>query len=180
MATPTSACASAGSIVGAIAGHLSFALPLLALDQIHLVFRLGLGKKVVYSGLARNHRSGQRVVAGNHDGADAHSAQPCQPVFQAALDHVLQVDHPTADAFGHNQRRTALARNLLNVVADLFAEATSLALLKEAAIASTEPLRMRVPGRFTPLMWCSGTRSEERPDGRFPARVSAEEIRGIA
>ncbi len=65
-----------GSIVGAVAGHgdkLAFAL--LAPDQVHLVFGLGFGEKVVDAGFARDDGGGEGIVAGDHDGADAHGAQ---------------------------------------------------------------------------------------------------------
>ena len=56
------------SVVGAVAGHGDEpARGLLALDQFHLRFGSGLGKKVVDAGLFGDRRRRQRVVAGDHD-----------------------------------------------------------------------------------------------------------------
>ncbi len=82
-----------GSIVGAVAGHRNeLALALFALDQVHLVLGLGLGEKIVHAGLARDHRGSQRIVAGDHDGANAHRAEAREPLFQATFDDVFQIN----------------------------------------------------------------------------------------
>jgi hypothetical protein len=82
-----------GRVVGAVAGHgHQLALALLALDQVHLVLGLGFGQKVVHAGLASNDGSGKRIVAGDHDGADAHGAEPGKALLEAALDDVLEID----------------------------------------------------------------------------------------
>ena len=122
-----------GGIVGAVAGHgYQFALALLTLDQVHLVLGLGLGQKVVHSSFARNHRRGQRVVAGNHDGANAHGAQPRQALLQTALDDVLQVNHAQCGrVLRHHQRRTAQPRYIFHRVAYLLRQLRPL-LFKEA------------------------------------------------
>ena len=76
MATPTSACASAGaSLVPSPVIATSLPPCLLALDQRHLVLGLGLGEEVVDAGLVGDGLGGQRVVAGDHHRADAHPAQ---------------------------------------------------------------------------------------------------------
>ena len=110
-----------GRVVGAVAGHGDqLALALLALDQVHLVFGLGFGEKVVDAGLARNHGGGQRIVAGDHDGANAHGAQAGEAILQAALDDVLEVDDAErGGVLRDHQRRAALARDLFHAVADL-------------------------------------------------------------
>ena len=54
IATPTSACASAGRVVGAVAGHRhQLALGLLLLDEAHLRLGRRLGQEVVDARLAR-------------------------------------------------------------------------------------------------------------------------------
>ena len=76
IATPTSACASAGaSLVPSPVIATSLPAGLLAADQRHLVFGRRLGEEVVDAGLGGDGRGGQRVVAGDHHGADAHRAQ---------------------------------------------------------------------------------------------------------
>ena len=81
IATPTSACASAGaSLVPSPVIATSLPPCLLALDQRHLVFGRGLGEEVVDAGLVGDRRGGQRVVAGDHHGADAHRAQLARTV----------------------------------------------------------------------------------------------------
>src|SRR3954449_11755402 len=61
MATPTSACASAG-FVGAVAAHRhELALGLLGADELELVLRGGFGEEVVDAGLGRDCRRGHRI-----------------------------------------------------------------------------------------------------------------------
>ena len=76
-------------VVRAVAGHGNeLAFGLLALDECHFVFRLGFGEKVVYASLSRDRCRGERVVAGNHHGANAHRAQMLEPLAHAAFDDV--------------------------------------------------------------------------------------------
>jgi len=65
MATPTSACANAGRVIGAVAGHGDeFAIRLLATDQVHLVFWESPRQKIVHAGFGgANRRRRQRIVA---------------------------------------------------------------------------------------------------------------------
>ena len=80
-------------VVGAVAGHRhEVALRLLLADQRELVLGRGLGEEVVDAGFACDGRGGQRVVAGDHDGADAHHAQTVEALLHPALDDVLQID----------------------------------------------------------------------------------------
>src|SRR5579863_3161519 len=62
-----------GSVVGAVAGHRDHATAgLLLLDQRHLRLRGRLREEVVDTCLLGDHRGRHPVVAGDHDGADAH------------------------------------------------------------------------------------------------------------
>ncbi len=99
-----------GRVVGAVAGHGDeLALGLLALDQVHLVLGLGLGEEVVDAGLAGDGGGGEGVVAGDHDGADAHGAELVEALLHAALDDVLEVDDAEGAAvLGDDERRAAL------------------------------------------------------------------------
>src|SRR3954453_13750458 len=80
-------------VVGTVAGHRDeLAALLLLLDQRHLVLRGRLGQEVVHAGLLRDGARGERVVAGDHDGLDAHLAQLGEPLADPFLDDVLEVD----------------------------------------------------------------------------------------
>ena len=75
-----------GRIVGAVAGHGDeFPFGLLVLDQRHFVFGLGFGKKIVHAGLPRDGRGGQRIVASDHHGANAHRAQMIEAFAHSAF-----------------------------------------------------------------------------------------------
>ena len=70
MATPTSACASAGaSLVPSPVIATNFPSACSLLDQVHFVFGRGLGEEIIDSSFACDCGSGQRIVAGDHDGA---------------------------------------------------------------------------------------------------------------
>ena len=74
IATATSACASAGRVVGAVAGHRDEpAARLVLADELELRLGRRLGEEVVDAGLGGDRRGGERVVAGDHDGLDAHA-----------------------------------------------------------------------------------------------------------
>ena len=113
IATPTSAWASAGRVVGAVAGHRDeLAARLLPLDERHLVLGGGLREEVVDARLLGDRLGGQRVVTRDHDGPDAHAAQLVEPLPHALLDDVLEVDDaqdPGALGVldGHQQRGAA-------------------------------------------------------------------------
>ena len=79
-------------VVRAVADHRNqFAAVLLLADAGELVFRLGLGDEIVHAGLGGDGGGGQRIVAGDHDRADAHLAELGEPLLDAALDDVLEV-----------------------------------------------------------------------------------------
>ncbi len=105
-----------GRVVGAVAGHRD-ELPggLFALDQRHLVFGRRLRQEVVDACLVRDRGRRERIVAGDHDGLDAHRAQRVEPLAHPALDDVLQVhDAERAHPLGHHERRAARARDALD------------------------------------------------------------------
>ena len=96
-------------VVGAVAAHRhQLALGLLGLDQPELGLRRRLGQEVVDAGLGGDGGRGERIVAGDHHRADAHPAQLGEPLADAALDDVLEVDeaqHLPVDRDG--ERRAA-------------------------------------------------------------------------
>ncbi len=96
-------------IVGAVAAHGDeLALGLLGADELELLLRRRLGEEIVDAGLRRDGGRGHRVVAGDHDGADAHAAQLGEALADAALDDVLEMDDAEQLAvLGDRERRAA-------------------------------------------------------------------------
>jgi hypothetical protein len=82
-------------------------------NQRHLVFRRGLREEVVDAGLVGDGLRGERVVAGDHHRADAHLAQFGEPLADALLDDVLEMDHAERPrragraSLRHHERRAA-------------------------------------------------------------------------
>ncbi len=145
IATPTSACGERGRVVRPVAGHRDeLAARLLAPDQRHLVLGRRLGQEVVDAGLVGDRRRGERVVAGDHDRADAHRAQLGEPLLHALLDDVLEVDRRRAlvASVGDDQRRAAGARDLVDDRLELSAERCRRRSSTQRRIASAAPLRI--------------------------------------
>jgi hypothetical protein len=90
------------------------------LIKCHLVLWGGLGEEVVDAGLICDGAGGQRVVTGDHDRSDAHSAHFVEPLAHAGLDDVFEMDHPegaggfTVPLLGDHQRRTAGGANAVH------------------------------------------------------------------
>ena len=144
MARPTSDWASAGRVVGAVAGHRhEVAVRLLRPDEGDLVLGLGLGDEVVDACLARDGRRGARVVAGDHHGPDAHPAELGEALDEALLDRVLELDQRR----GPGRRvRTASGVAPRSAMASVSARSSGgIAPSRSAAMASTAPLRIRSP-----------------------------------
>ena len=133
-------------VVGAVAAHRhQLALRLLVADQLQLRLRRGLREEVVHAGFGGDRSGGQRVVAGDHHGADAHPAQLVEALADAALDDVLQVDDAEQLAvFGHRQRRAAGLGDLLGLRAA--ARAPRRRRPWAAATVATPPLAGMVAG----------------------------------
>ena len=78
-------------IVGAVSHHGDeFALGLLLADIGELGFGRGLGQEIVHARGLGNGRRGERIVARDHHGPQAHLPQPLKAVFHARLQDVLQ------------------------------------------------------------------------------------------
>ena len=76
MATPTSACASAGaSLVPSPVMATRRPAALLLADAAEFHFRRGLGEEIVHARLRRDGGGGEGIVARDHDGADAHARE---------------------------------------------------------------------------------------------------------
>src|SRR5215510_11715331 len=84
-----------GRVVGAVAGHghqPSFRLQVA--DQLELHLRCRLSEEVIHAGFGTDGGGGERVVARDHDGLDAHAAKLGEPVADAAFHDVFELDHP--------------------------------------------------------------------------------------
>ena len=143
-----------GRVVGAVAGHRDQpAVGLLGADQLHLGLRRGLGEEVVDAGLLGDLGRRQPVVAGDHDRADAHPAQPLEALAHALLDDVLELDHAEhLRVAGDGERRRALAGDAVELGLRASGGAWPPSSATQRRIASPAPLRRRVPLRSTPLM----------------------------
>src|SRR5262249_2995203 len=65
-------------------------------------------EEIVDAGLSRDRSSGHRVVARDHDGADAHAPQLRKALADAALDDVLEMNEAEQPAvLRHRKRRAA-------------------------------------------------------------------------
>jgi hypothetical protein len=93
MATPTSAWAApAHRWCRRRTSPPACRAPALA-DELELGLGRRLGKEIVDARFGGDRRRRQRIVAGDHHGADAHPAQGREAVADAALDDVLEGDH---------------------------------------------------------------------------------------
>ena len=141
MATPTSAWASAGaSLVPSPHHGDELALGLLfAVSLPQLLFRCRLSEEVVDAGFGRNRRRGHRIVAGNHDGADAHAAKLGEALADTALHDVFEMnDAEQVPVLGDGKRRAAG-----------FGDASAMALISRAESGLTVGLRAAAGARWT-------------------------------
>ncbi len=106
IASPTSAWASGGRVVRAVAGHRQqVALGLLLADERDLLLGRRLRDEVVDAGFLGDRRRGPRVVAGDHDRPDAHLAELGEALDEPFLDRVLELDHAKDPALGLEDER---------------------------------------------------------------------------
>ena len=98
-----------GGVVGAVAHHGDeLAAVLLLADVGELGLGGGLGDEVVDAGLVGDRLGGQRVVAGDHDDAQAHLPEPGEPLLDSRLEDVLELDDAEDPVvLGDGQRRGA-------------------------------------------------------------------------
>ncbi len=115
-------------VVGAVAGHRDqVALGLLGADEGDLVLRGGLRDEVVDAGLLGDRRRRPRVVAGDHHGLDAHAAEFGEPLDEAFLDGVLELDDAQDPALAlEDQRRAAEVGDPVALLDDLGRQAADL------------------------------------------------------
>ena len=98
-----------GGVVRAVAGHRDEAAARLVLaDERELRLRRRLREVVVDAGLGGDRGGGQRVVAGDHHGLDAHPPQLGEALLDAPFDDVLQLDDAEhRGPLGDDERRPA-------------------------------------------------------------------------
>ena len=155
IATATSAWASAGaSLVPSPVMATRRPCALDVADQLELGLRRGLGQEVVDAGLGGDRGRGERVVAGDHDGPDAHAPELGEALPDAALDDVLELDDARAPR--RRRRPRAAWRPPWRSCPPTAARSAG----KRAAEAARRAPRWRRPrpcgpagrSRFTPLM----------------------------
>ena len=75
-----------------------------------------MGEEIVNSCLPSDCGGGKRVVAGDHDGLDAHCAELIEAFLHAALDHIFQFDYAqrAASLLSNDQRSASGASNLFH------------------------------------------------------------------
>ena len=107
-------------VVGAVAGHGDqVALGLFLADALEFVLRRGLGDEIIHARFGGDGRGGQRIVAGDHHGADPHLAQLRKAFLDAAFDHVLEMDRRRALRFLRRPPAVCRrARDLIDGLAD--------------------------------------------------------------
>ena len=179
MATPTSACASAGaSLVPSPVIATRRPPRCSSLMSVHLVLGRGLGEEVVDAGFLGDDRRGARVVAGDHHRADAHAPQIGEPLGDAGLHDVLQVDHaerarreggPSAPASATTSGVPALRRDRVDGVAELRPGTRRPVPRPSAAPIRRRPCAPRRSSKSTPLMRVCAVNGDERR--RRPARA---------
>ena len=109
-----------GRVVRAVAGHGDEpALRLLVADAPQFVLGRGLRHEIIHAGFRGDRAGGERVVAGDHDGADAHFAKLREAFLDAAFDDVFQLDH--AERFASFARRRAALPPRLEISSTDFA-----------------------------------------------------------
>ena len=78
------------SVIRAVARHgHKLAFGLFALNERHLVFRLGFSEEVVQAGLFGDGSGRQRVVAGDHHSANPHRTELVESLLHPALHNVF-------------------------------------------------------------------------------------------
>src|ERR1017187_4249552 len=139
-------------IVGAIATHGDQAAVLLMLtNQRQLRLGRGLGQEVIDARLGGDRRRRELVVAGDHDGADAHAAQLREALANAGLDDVLEFHHAER-ARSATTNGVAPWRATLSTARCTSGGRAPPCSVSQRSMASAAPLRMRPPSKSTPLM----------------------------
>ena len=166
-----------GSVVGPVARHRDQpAAGLLPPDERQLVFRPGLGQEVVDAGLLRDRRRGERIVAGDHHGANAHRAQAVEALAHAALHDVLEIhgaEHPRAPVvpLGHHQRRAAGPGDPLDDARPISSGTRPLPSRTQPAIASPAPFRSLIVSHVHATHAGGRARRARTTSGRASARL---------
>src|SRR5205085_1488489 len=90
-------------------------------DDADLVLGLRLRDEIIDASFPGDRCRGQRIVAGDHDGLDAHAAEFVEALAHAGLYCVLQIHHANDATIHHQcQRGTALARDPLDLLVEVW------------------------------------------------------------
>src|SRR5204863_2545041 len=119
---PNVGLSEGGSVVGAVAGHRDeVAIGLFFANAFQFLFRSRLRHEIIHTRFGSNRGGGERIVARDHHGANAHLAEVREALLDAAFDDVLQMnDAQHFAAFRHDERRAAGTGNLVHTPADSF------------------------------------------------------------
>jgi hypothetical protein len=82
---------------------------LLVTNAREFLLRRGFGEHVIDARFSSDGSGSQRVVTGDHDGANPQFAQLGETLANARFDHVLEVDRAKQFAVGADQQRRAAA-----------------------------------------------------------------------
>ena len=94
---------------------------MLALDQRHLVFGTRLREEIVHASLPSDGCRGERVVASDHHGANAHRPQMLEPFAHSPFDNIRQRDYAqNTGVLRHQKRRAAPVRNIRDALLSFF------------------------------------------------------------
>ena len=154
IAMPTSAWARAGASL-VPSPVIATRRPRCCCSRISSILRSGVAsaRKSSTPGLARDRGGGARVVARDHHGADAHRPEAREPLGDAELHHVLQVDD--AEDLARRRRPRAACRRSRRCAPTPTSRSAGTAppcARTHCTTASTAPLRYSWPSRLQPLM----------------------------
>src|ERR1035437_253632 len=121
-------------VIGAVADHGDHApATLFFADEREFVFGRGLGQKIVHARFGGDGGGGELVVAGDHNGADAHFAELRKAFLDAAFDDVLEMnDAEHFLAVCDDERRAAGPGNLVHGIQNYLRENTAFAVNQDA------------------------------------------------
>ena len=92
---------------------------LFAPDVVELVLGRRFGNEIIYTRFRGDGRCCDRIVAGDHDRADAHGPQGRKALLDVGLHHVLQMDDAEKSvAVSDAKRCSAGARDLVNRITE--------------------------------------------------------------
>src|SRR5262249_36111473 len=110
------------SIVRSVSGHChQLAVTLLSTNQVHLVLRRGLSKKVIHARFACDCSRSEWIIASDHDRLDSHGTELIEALAHSTLYDVFEFYNSkrSPGLFPDNQRRAPRTSDLLDRCPDL-------------------------------------------------------------